>query len=52
MVRYTKSEARAWARANMRGLCNVVIPSYTLDLKGLNEPGIRHDIRKEIEYGF
>jgi 4-hydroxy-tetrahydrodipicolinate synthase len=52
MVRYTKAEAREWARENMRGLANVVIPSYTLDLKRLNEKGIRHDIRKEIEYGF
>src|SRR5512147_2565466 len=52
MVRYKKPEAREWARAHMRGLCNIVIPSYTLDLKGLNEKGIRHDIRKELEYGF
>lgn len=52
MVRYNKDEAREWARDNMRGLCNVVIPSYTLDLKRLNEKGIRHDIRKEIEMGF
>ena len=52
MVRYNKGEAREWARENMRGLANVVIPSYTLDLKRLNEKGIRHDIRKEIEYGF
>ena len=36
----------------MRGLCNVVIPSYTLDLKRLNEKGIRHDIRRELELGF
>jgi 4-hydroxy-tetrahydrodipicolinate synthase len=52
MVRYNKDEAREWARETMRGLCNVVIPSYTLDLKRLNEKGIRHDIRKEIEMGF
>ena len=52
MVRYKKNEAREWARENMRGLANVVIPSYSLDLKRLNEKGIRHDIRKEIEYGF
>ncbi len=52
MVSYTKSEARAWARENMRGVANVVIPSYTADLRHLNEKGIRHDIRKEIEYGF
>ena len=29
-----------------------MIPSYTSDLKALNEAGIRHDIRKEIELGF
>jgi 4-hydroxy-tetrahydrodipicolinate synthase len=52
MVRYKKNEAREWARENMHGLANVVLPSYTLDLKRLNEQGIRHDIRKEIEYGF
>jgi 4-hydroxy-tetrahydrodipicolinate synthase len=52
MVRYKKDEAREWARENMRGVANVVIPSYTRDLRQLNEQGIRHDIRKEIEYGF
>ncbi len=52
MVRYKKNEARAWAREHMRGVANVVIPSYTLDLERLNEKGIRHDIRTNIEYGF
>jgi 4-hydroxy-tetrahydrodipicolinate synthase len=52
MVRYKKNEAREWARENMRGMCNVVIPSYSRDLRRLNEKGIRHDIRKELEYGF
>src|ERR1017187_2987020 len=52
MVRYQKNEARAWARENMRGVANVVIPSFSRDLKKLNEKGIRFDIRKEIEYGF
>ena len=52
MLRYKKSEARESARENIRGLANVVIPSYSLDLKRLNERGIRHDLRKEIEYGF
>jgi len=52
MAEYTKSEAREWAREKMLGVANVVIPSYTSDLKGLNEAGIRHDIRKEIEFGF
>lgn len=52
MVRYRKNEAREWARSHMHGLCNVVIPSYSADLRRLNEKGIRHDIRKELEYGF
>lgn len=49
---YTRAEARVWARANYRGVCNVVIPSYTSDLRGLNEAGIRHDVRRNIEFGF
>ncbi len=52
MAGYRKKEAREWAREKLRGVANVVIPSFTGDLKGLNEKGIRHDIRKEVEYGF
>ena len=52
MARYKRHEAREWAREHLRGVANVVIPSYTRDLKRLNEKGIRHDIRLEIEYGF
>ncbi len=52
MASYKQSEAREWARENLKGVANVVIPSYTADLKGLNEAGIRHDIRLEMEYGF
>lgn len=52
MPSYKKSEAREWAREKLVGVANVVIPSYTRDLKGMNEKGIRHDIRLEIEYGF
>lgn len=52
MARYRKHEAREWARQHLRGVANVVIPSYSRDLKRLNEKGIRHDVRLEIEYGF
>jgi 4-hydroxy-tetrahydrodipicolinate synthase len=52
MPRYTRAEAREWARAEMKGVCNVIIPSYTADLRGLNEAGIRHDVRRDIELGF
>ena len=48
MASYPKKRSREWAREHLRGVANVVIPSYTKDLKGLNEKGIRH----EIEYGF
>ncbi|MDT5083299.1 MAG: hypothetical protein QOJ61_342, partial [Mycobacterium sp.] len=28
MARYRKAEAREWARAELKGVCNVIIPSY------------------------
>lgn len=52
MAEYRKGEAREWARANMQGVANVVIPTFTNDLKAVNEKATRYDIRKEIEYGF
>jgi 4-hydroxy-tetrahydrodipicolinate synthase len=52
MASYRKAEARAWGRANMQGCVNVTIPSFSADLKRLNEKGIRHDIRRAIEFGF
>jgi 4-hydroxy-tetrahydrodipicolinate synthase len=52
MARYTKNEAREWARSEVRGVCNVIIPSYTSDLRNVNEAAIRHDVRREIELGF
>lgn len=52
MARYTKAEARDWVRSEMKGVCNVIIPSYSADLRRLNEAGIRHDVRRNIELGF
>jgi 4-hydroxy-tetrahydrodipicolinate synthase len=52
MANYRKSEAREWAKATMRGVANVLTPTFTQDLRGVNERAIRHDVRKEIEYGF
>lgn len=49
---YTKNEARAWARENMRGVSNVIIPTMTSDCYALNENAIRHDVEKSIEHGF
>ena len=52
MPSYRKNEARDWAWQHLKGCANVIIPSYTADLKGLNERGIRHDVRKCLEHGF
>jgi 4-hydroxy-tetrahydrodipicolinate synthase len=49
---YTRAEAKAWARETFHGACNVIIPSYTSDLRSLNEAAIRHDVRRNIELGF
>jgi dihydrodipicolinate synthase/N-acetylneuraminate lyase len=51
-MEYTKSTAKDWARQAFRGVCNVVMPTFTSDLKGLNEKAIRHDVRREIQLGF
>jgi 4-hydroxy-tetrahydrodipicolinate synthase len=52
VAEYLKAEARDWARAHMLGCANVVIPSYSADLRSLNERAIRHDVRRCIELGF
>jgi 4-hydroxy-tetrahydrodipicolinate synthase len=52
MAHYTRSEAREWVRHELVGVCNVIIPSYSADLRSLNEAGIRHDVRRDIELGF
>jgi len=52
MARYTKSEARQWARENLVGVVNCTIPSFSGDLTRINEKAIRHDTRLAIEHGF
>jgi len=49
---YAKAEARAWARENLHGVANVLTPTFTSDLAGLNAEAVRHDVRLELEYGF
>jgi 4-hydroxy-tetrahydrodipicolinate synthase len=49
---YTRSEAKQWAGENFHGACNVIMPSFSSDLRSLNEAGIRHDVRRNIELGF
>ena len=52
MAQYKKSDARAWAREHLKGCSGVTLPSYTANLKGLNERGIRHDIELIMKLGF
>ncbi|WP_460073067.1 dihydrodipicolinate synthase family protein [Streptomyces sp. YKOK-I1] len=52
MARYQRNEAREWARENLVGVVNCTIPSFTGDLKSINEQAIRHDTRLAIEHGF
>jgi 4-hydroxy-tetrahydrodipicolinate synthase len=51
-MEYTRSSAKGWAAEKWRGVCNVIMPSYSADLRHLNERGIRHDVRRNIEHGF
>lgn len=52
MADYAKSDARAWAREHLVGCSGVTIPTFTSDLKRLNEDAIRHDVERVIEHGF
>ncbi|MET3354354.1 UNVERIFIED_ORG: 4-hydroxy-tetrahydrodipicolinate synthase [Xanthobacter viscosus] len=52
MHQYKKNDARAWAREHLKGCSAVTIPSYTSDLRRLNQSGIRHDIDLVRKLGF
>lgn len=52
MASYTRDEARDWGREHLRGVINVIVPSFTADLSGINEAAVRHDVNKQLEYGF
>lgn len=41
-----------WAKEHFRGFENVLVASFTPDLKNLDEAGIRLDVQKSIEHGF
>lgn len=52
MPAYTRTEARDWAREKLVGAISCTIPSFTSDLRGLNESAIRHDVRLAQQHGF
>ncbi|MDH4377706.1 MAG: dihydrodipicolinate synthase family protein [Ramlibacter sp.] len=52
MPSYAKKDARAWAREHLVGCSGVTIPSYSADMRRLNERGIRHDVELIQKLGF
>ena len=52
MARYPDGEARAWALAELAGCCGCVMPTFTSDVRSLNEVAIRHDVRQEKALGM
>jgi len=52
MAKYSRGEARAWARESLRGCAGCVQPTFTSDLRSLNEAAIRFDVAKEKEHGM
>lgn len=51
-MQYSRAESKDWAATEWRGVCNVILPSFTSDMRALNERAIRHDVRRNIELGF
>ena len=51
-MEFTKSEAKQWAKEHYEGLDGVLSPSFTPDLKELDEEGIRFDVRHNIAKGM
>ncbi|WP_329343413.1 dihydrodipicolinate synthase family protein [Streptomyces sp. NBC_01352] len=52
MPAFTRDEARDWAREKLVGAVNCTIPSFTNDLRTINEKAIRHDVRLARTHGF
>jgi 4-hydroxy-tetrahydrodipicolinate synthase len=52
MPAYARTEAREWAREKLVGAVNCTIPSFTSDLRGINETAIRHDVALAKQHGF
>jgi 4-hydroxy-tetrahydrodipicolinate synthase len=48
----SRTEKKQWAQEHLRGMENVVMPSFSPDFKSLDESGIRHDVRQSIKHGF
>jgi dihydrodipicolinate synthase/N-acetylneuraminate lyase len=52
VARYGPGEAREWAREHLRGVTGCLLPTFTADIRGINEAAIRHDARLERDFGM
>lgn len=46
-----RADLKSWAREHFVGAENIVMPSFTSDLRELDEAGIRVDVRQSIRHG-
>jgi 4-hydroxy-tetrahydrodipicolinate synthase len=51
-VSIISSEAKSWAKEKLAGIITVCIPTFTQDMKDLNEKAIEHDIKETASHGF
>jgi len=47
-----KNELLAWAKEELRGVENILYPSFTPDFSALDEEGIRWDVQQTIKHTF
>lgn len=48
----SRTEKKQWAQEHLKGMENVLMPSFSPDFRNLDEAGIRHDVRQSIRHGF
>ena len=47
-----RAHRKEWAKEHFRGFENILVASFTPDMKNLDEAGIRLDVRQSIAHGF
>lgn len=52
MADYTRSEARDWARENLKGVAGCLLPTLSSSLREVNEKAIRHDVKLSADFGY
>lgn len=45
-------DLKTWARQELRGVENILMPSFDAELRELDEDGVRWDVRQAIAHGF